>query len=386
MKLFKRIALLIIALITVLVLAACQSAGDTPDDTDGKQDDKNNKNENGTAVVLSDPIKAAMEANNRLTGSSYFLAEDGTVLTLGGDSEKKQAGEYAKIPNVKKIIQGAGLSAFALTDSGELYYENKRIAENISMAAYCTTNVNVEGFCVINNELKRLNSYEQIDDNALNYMFKNYPFEEKLLGDIVFIEVDKHDFIVLNSEGKFFAYWSSEAYNELDFTGFEELAIVDIAKHMGSMGSGVESLTVAGIKGDGTVVATGTYASDILSWGKLADIAMSDGMIVGLTEDGKVKMTGDFAEKMKETVEGWTDIVAIEAGYATGNNIDNIVTALDSEGVFHFATIMNEYSGIESGSISVNGVTGGRSCHKYTADGKEFYTDYEGNWVENTDE
>ena len=190
----------------------------------------------------------------------------------------------------------------------------------------------------------------------------------------------------MNSEGKYFAYWTSEEYNALDYSGFENLVIVDIAKHMAGMGGGVESLTVAGIKGDGTVVATGTYASDILSWGKLADIAMSDGMIVGLTEDGKVKMTGDFAEKMKETVESWTNIVAIEVGYATGSNIDNIVSALDSDGIFHFATIMNERSGVEVGSISVNGVTGGRSCHKYTPDGKEFYTDYEGNWVENTDE
>ena len=147
-----------------LALAACGSTGDVTDGTGGKSD----KNDKKASAVRSDAIQAAMEANNQLTGSSYFLAKDGTLLTLGGDSERKQAGEYAKIPNVMKIIQGAGLSSFALTDSGELYYESSKIGENVSLATYCTTNTNVEGFCVINNELKRLNSYEQIDENALN--------------------------------------------------------------------------------------------------------------------------------------------------------------------------------------------------------------------------
>ena len=61
------------------------------------------------------------------------------------------------------------------------------------------------------------------------------------------------------------------------------------------------------------------------------------------------------------------------------------VTAIDSDGTFHFACIMNEYNEPETGTISVDGVTGGRSCHKYV-NGTEFYTTYEGKWEENTDE
>ena len=385
MSMIKRLISLVLAVLTVFALAACGSAGGTTDGGDGKQDGKNDKN-NKNAVVISDPIKAAMEANNALTMSSYFLCEDGTVISLGGGSEKRQAGVYAQLPNVRKLIKAAGLSSFALTDNNELYYENRKTADNVSLAAYCTTNSNVEGYCVIDNDIRRIDSYANVSERSYSSEFKNFPSGETASGDIVFIEVDKHDFIVLNSEGKFFTNWSSEEYTQLDYTGFEDLAIVDIAKYMSTkLGGGIESLTVAGVKGDGTVVATGTYAADILSWGKLADLAMCDGIIVGLTVDGKLKMTGDYAPKMKDIIEGWTNIVAIEAGHATGGNIDHIFTAVDSNGVFYFANIMNLFNEPETGTFSADKVNDGCTCRKYTPDGKEYYTTYEGNWEENID-
>ncbi len=373
----KRILSLILALITVFSLASCGAStpsGDNVGNVDGNGKDKNKV----TTVEAADFIKAAMEKNKHLTQANFFFVEDGTILTLGGDSEKRYAGEFVKLTGVKQLIAGAGLDAYALTGSGELYGQYGKIADNVSIMQSCTTNSNVESFCVIDNRLVNIASYTNLDKSH-NEQFKNYPSGDTASGDIVFMEVDKHDFIVLNSEGKFFANWISEEYGQLDYTSFEGLVVVDIAKKMVTLKSEVQSLTVAGIKADGTPVATGTYAQDILSWGKLADLAMSGGLIVGLTADGKVKMTGDYAEKMKDIVEGWTNIVAIEAGYANGNFIDNIISAIDSEGTFHYACIMNEYNNPEFGSLSVDGVVG-KSSHKYTADGIEYYTDYEGKW------
>ncbi len=373
----KKILSLILALITVLSLASCGAS--TPSGDNVGSADKNGKGDKVKTVEAADFIKAAMEKNKHLTQANFFFVEDGTILTLGGDSEKRYAGEFVKLTGVKQLIAGAGLDAYALTESGELYGQNGKIADNVSIMQRCTTNSNVESFCVIDNRLVNIASYTNLEKSR-NEEFKNYPSGDTATGDIVFMEVDKHDFIVLNSEGRFFANWISEEYAQLDYTSFEDLVVVDIAKKMKVLKSEVQSLTVAGIKADGTPVATGTYAADILSWGKLADLAMSDGMIVGLTADGKVKMTGDYAEKMKDIVEGWTNIVAIEVGHATGGNIDDIISAIDSNGVFHFARILNEYNEPESGSISVDGVTGDRSCHKYTADGSEYYTTYEGKW------
>ena len=370
----KKLLSLILALIFVFSLASCGSSTANGGNV-GKVDENGNKIEDGkdkvTTVEAADFIKAAKEANKHLTQANFFFVEDGTIITLGGDSEKRYAGEFVKLTGVKQLIAGAGLDAYALTESGELYGRYGKIADNVSIMQACTTNSNVECFCVINNNLVRIASYTNLD-KSYNSEFKNYPTGETAKGEIVFLEVDKHDFVALNSEGTFYAYWTSEAYNDLDFTGFEGLAVIDIAKHMDTMKNELKSLTIAGIKADGTVVATGTYANDILSWGKLADIAMADGIIVGLTADGKVKMTGDYAEKMKDIVEGWTNIVAIEAGYANGSFIDNIVSAIDSNGIFHYACIMNEYNKPETGYVSVDGIEG-KSGYKYTADGSEYY-------------
>ncbi len=136
---------------------------------------------------------------------------------------------------------------------------------------------------------------------SINYLFTHC---QLFLDKKARLEVDKHDFIVLNDEGKFFAYWTSEAYGELDFTGFEDLAIIDIAKYMTPMRSGeVKSLTVAGIKGDGN---------------------------------------------------------------------------------FHYVCLMNEFTSASSGSASIDNVEDNSNWYKYTPDGKEYYSDWEGNWVENT--
>jgi hypothetical protein len=107
------------------------------------------------------------------------------------------------------------------------------------------------------------------------------------------------------------------------------------------------------------------------------------GMIVGLTEDGKVKMTGDYAVKMKEAVEGWTDIVAIEAGYTNGGNIDYIVTALDKSGTFHYVSLINERTDASFGSASLDKINDDSTWHKYTPDGKEYYSNYDGEWEAN---
>ncbi len=174
---------------------------------------------------------------------------------------------------------------------------------------------------------KTVYEYSQYSD------FRNMITRETFAGKTFSIEVDKHDFFVVNTKGKLFAKVTDlDQFANIDFTNFEDLALVDLAKHMGK--DEVESLTVAGLKGDGSVVASGTYANEILSWGKLLDITMSDGMIVGLLPDGTLKMTGDFADKMGAAVESWTNITTVEAGYAHGNNIGYIITAMDANGAW----------------------------------------------------
>lgn len=391
MKKLYRIMALVISILTVWSLASCSATPPNTSEVGGQ----NGNGDEGDKVQFSTAIKAAMAANNQLSGTNYFLASDGSILAIGAD-DKNKATEYAKFPNVKKIIKGAGWNSLVLTESGELYFnssgldfsgepysENKKVAENVTDARFCSNNVNISGYCIVGGEIRKMTDAGEVFNVSYNYEFKNYPSGEELSGEAVFIEVDKHDFIVLDSKGNFYANWTSEEYNTLDFTGFENLAIVDIAKKMELLSSTeVKSLTVAGIKGDGTVVATGTYAADILSWGKLADIAMGDGLIIGLTEDGKIKVTGDYAGQIKNDIEGWTNIIAIEVGYIPGG-IDHVVTALDSNGVFHYVGVESENDTVPStGFGSLNGASK-YGWYKFTPDGKLYYIE-EGNWVEET--
>ncbi|MBE6700651.1 MAG: hypothetical protein E7582_02005 [Ruminococcaceae bacterium] len=71
-----------------------------------------------------------------------------------------------------------------------------------------------------------------------------------------------------------------------------------------------------------------------------------------------------------------------EAGYTNGVNIDYIVTALDSNGVFHYANLINDRYSANVGSASLDSVNDDSTWHKYTPDGKEYYSDYNGTWVE----
>ena len=108
---------------------------------------------------------------------------------------------------------------------------------------------------------------------------------------------------------------------------------------------------------------------------------MSDGMIVGLLPDGTLKMAGDFAEKMGATVESWTNIVAVEAGYSHSNNIGHIVSAMDANGVFYFASLTNENSTVNSGSVSTeSGAVGDGYWVRYVGENESYFAE-NGAWI-----
>ena len=153
MKLFNRLIAIVLAILTVFALAACGSSSNNVGGVDN-ENDKGGKDDKASTVEISDAIKSAMEKNKPLTQANYFFVEDGTILTLGGDSEKKYAGEYSKLTGVKQLIAGAGLSSFALTESGELYCRDAKIAENVSMMAYCTTMPHLSRKCPSSSRLR----------------------------------------------------------------------------------------------------------------------------------------------------------------------------------------------------------------------------------------
>lgn len=376
----KKIVCILLVLAIGLLMCACgEESG--KEETNSKESSGEVVELGGGKVTVIQEIANAREEANCLSGSYFLLAEDGSVITLGDDSDEDFAEIYAKIQGVKKLsLTNVGSAVVALTENGDLYYRDTVIGSNVKEVEYCTTNMNVEGFCLVGSDVMWITSDDVLHQYSRNSDFKHIQTKEPISGELMSMEVDKHDFTVVNENGEVFVYYggSSDAYASLDFSEFTEMAFVDIAKVMED--GEVKSLTVAGLKADGTTVAVGTYAQDILSWGKLAYLSMSDGMIVGLTTAGTLKMTGDYAEKMASVVEGWQNVTAVKVGNAQVNNVGSLITAKNQNGDFYYACLTDPRTSVQSGKISVTkGASGDRYCYKYAPNGTTYFSD-NGGW------
>ncbi|MBE7065565.1 MAG: hypothetical protein E7384_07140 [Ruminococcaceae bacterium] len=255
MRNFKRFLCLFLAVLAIFAFTACGSDSDNNGNggnTGGSGGKDSNKGNGSSVVNISADIKSAMKASDHLTGTYFFLADDGTIYTLADKSEKGFADVYTKLPNVRKLsLSNIGTVVFALTDNGNLYYKEEKVASDVKDISYCTTNSNIEGYCIVGNDIIWINR-EQLYEVPKTDEFKNVITGDKASGNFVSIEVDKHDFVVLNDKGDVFMNigGSSDAYNELDFSNFKDMALVDIAKltgnDIGKLGVDIAALTVAG--------------------------------------------------------------------------------------------------------------------------------------------
>lgn len=391
----KRIASILLVLVMLFSLTACGGkddstpSGDKPNTgaVSGNKDSKGDKKDEqkpAGPVEIVDHVKAAMEANRHLTTSNYLLAKDGTIIATREETNGKEALIYAKMPNVKKLcVSSSGSKVLALTEDNCLYRGETKIAENVTDVAYATTNSNEEGRILTGSDTFRYDSMGMgsAPNNAYFVQWKAADEKVRISGTPAYIGVEKHDFIVITETGDIYLDSSNEAYTGHEFFNWKNMAMADIARAVDWNGNAL-SLTVAGIQADGTVVAAGDYAADILSWGELSYIAMNNTVIAGLKKDGTVKISGQDAEGMQEIVAGWSNIVAIEAGY--GARFGNFVSAMDADGNFYYAVYyQNSY---KSYTVSAaDGVTG-TYARKYTPDGKAFYTNGDGAWEEDTDD
>lgn len=389
-KLRSTAAVLAAAAIIGGVLTGCQGGGAA-----GKPQ--------GDAKTV-DYVKKAMEASDKLTPSTYFLTDDGSILSFGDTSWGDFAKDYAPLADKKKLaVSASGMTMFALTASGDLYYRQNKVAEGVRDIVYSTTNVNENGRYIagdkvynidtedtweVNASLREANPENYIDvsggKTVSRYVWNNSFVSTKtadrvlVSGNLTGLGVDKHDFLVLNQAGQVFLNDNSGtiSYEGLECFTWDNMALIGSAKFVESG----KTLTVAGIQHDGTVKACGDYADEILSWGPLAYLSLSDGMIVGLTQDGKLKMTGQYAVHMAETVESWTNITAVKVGSTA--KIEAIVNAVDTDGNLYHLEYDSRWT--ENVYDKLSPETGRkentRSWYKYAPDGKVYKTGEAGQW------
>lgn len=140
-------------------------------------------------------------------------------------------------------------------------------------------------------------------------------------------------------------------------------------------------ITAAAILADGTVMAEGVYAEDILSWGELSYITMSDSLIIGLTPDGSLKVTGSAAEYVASDLAAWQNIVAVKVGGTS--KVERVINAIDGDGNCYQLRFDSRWSDNDICIVSpVDGLLEGTTaCFKYCPDGSVLRAGSDGGWV-----
>lgn len=421
MKFFEKrktsMVVVILLLSLVLNLSACgneQPSGTVIPDTSAaseasmvleSENPSNTNSESASQPVEIVPyVKDAMEAANRLTSGNYFLLEDGSVLTTE-DTKRSFAAEYAALPGLKTIIDSSSeMELFALTDSGEVYYHDTKIMDGVISGTYSTTNINQSVVAVTADSIYSLyvtdspnaamreatpdNYTDVMGETVVHYQlrndhYKNPPTEtgEFASGPFARVGVEKGDYFILTENGRVFT--ESDIYAGMSFFSWENIALFAAQKRMltSVYDDVVEAeITVAAILADGTVMAEGAYAEDILSWGELSYITMSDSLIVGLTSDGTLKVTGIAAESVASDLESWNNIVAVKVGGTS--KVERVINALDADGTCYQLRFDSRWSENDIYIVSPeNGVTGEYSgFYKYCPDGSVYHIGSEGGW------
>ncbi len=368
------------------------------------------KSGSGEAIVIAEGVQRAIDAADRLTTGGYLIFEDGSVATRD-ESEDNFAGDYAALPNLKKIADSSSeMQLFALTEEGDLYFHQTKILSGVKDVIYSTTNMNETAVCIAGDKIYKLivsdpssvvsslreaspDTYFDVEDKVVRYYEVTHAFCDltqaegtPIKGEPVRLDVEKSDFFVLNSQGKVFMDnngGSSEEYIGLEFFSWDNMAVIDAEKRMVSKAGDSErktELTVAGIRADGTVKACGAYAEDILSWGKLNYISMDTGLIVGLSEDGTLKAAGPVAEYVQEDLAGWTNLAGVKVGNKGGTTV---VNAVSQDGTYYHLEFDARWTGNAVAVVSTE--TCGNDEHtwyRYDADGTITCSDGEnGSWI-----
>lgn len=326
-----------------------------------KEEEGEDSASGGESLTVTEGIQKAMDAADSLTTGEYFLLPDGSVVTRG-ETLDNFAGDYAASPDVKKIADSSSQTELlVLTEGGDLYFHQTKILSGIKDVVYSTTNVNQTAVCISDDTIyyvtvrdpadvsarlreTKPETYFDVGDKTIHYFESNYSFSDLSEEDMALAEgtyaslgAEKRDFFLLNDTGQVYMDNSdgvSTEYVGMEFLDWDNMALIDAAKYrVGGDALDPEwELTVAGIQGDGTVKACGFYADEILSWGNLNDIVMDDGLIVGLTPEGTLKVTGTLAQYVQEDLAAWTNLVGVKVGNHTGTVV---VNAVDADGTFY---------------------------------------------------
>lgn len=316
------------------------------------------------SAPIPENILKAKELADRLNNRPIAILPDGSIVVINyiSDIDPAVLQTYAAL-DVRKIVAAPYSDIAMLTKSGELYQGMNRTAEGIADIAYCTNNVNQSGYALnVNGGISYIT-----DGMAPNANSSDANPGDKI---VAIADSERHDFFALTESGALSADVSDQyLWMESQYSAWTDLVHVAAAKYMPD--SEPEAMTIVGLKADGSTVVAGDYAEEILGWGKLSWVAGSDGLIVGVREDGTLAMTGERGKAFSNDPElaKWTDIVSVDVGF-------ECICAIDASGNYYFAHF-NDYDEAPTCAVfSPDGyVRGGLKLIRYYPDGAILTTD-----------
>ncbi|WP_416145255.1 immunoglobulin-like domain-containing protein [Planococcus koreensis] len=249
----------------------------------------------------------AVSANAEYT---VGLKSDGTVLAIGNIvGGQRDTKEWKSINS----ITGGGKSLIGINKEGLVFVEGAQADGQIIMSQWS----NIAQISIGTSHNLGLKSNGTVTSNGGNSNGQN-----KVDGwrDIKQVSAGNGFSIGLTNYGNVLAV----GYNgsrQLDVSSWTDIEKV----YAGS------NFTI-GLKKDGSLIGTRDAPRNIVrDWTNIKDLAIEDGFILGLKNDGGVITTGTDVIK-QANLDGWKDIIAIEAGvnHVVGLKKDGTVLAIGS--------------------------------------------------------
>ncbi|MBR6633790.1 MAG: hypothetical protein IKL05_05760 [Clostridia bacterium] len=309
----KKILLLLLVVTLILTFASCEKeATPTPPDENGEKvsDVVENKDEAPDTTEPEAPSVSVTYEEAKLNSGyicieefkSVALKKDGTMVGLNDgypipDSVLEECG-VNKQDIVKFLCAGYGYDTVALTKDG------KTTRITVANDEPCLENVKDIIFSP---------SYSH-DDNIICVMkdgrvlttIKSLVLDERAYIDGITDAVeatrgaDHRSVTVTHADGTVSVWAEGDVLDQINTEQaslLEEISgWTDIVLAHGNSGNtylGGENYFYVGLKKDGTVVATGSYAELVKDWKNIAYIDTGYGVIAGLTTDGRVLVVGE---------------------------------------------------------------------------------------------
>ncbi|MBQ4089079.1 MAG: hypothetical protein IJC56_04260 [Clostridia bacterium] len=312
-------------------------------------------------------IQAAIDASARLTGNLTAILPGEGIITTNGYSPDNLS--MYSMYDLKK------LSAAALTNSGELYYWNVKLADNVKDVVSVNSSLRAGWFTTNDGALYSLHDYSHSSNNTDNMYVKR---EREGAAPVVAMGTEAEALFVVYADGTISSDGNPDQWGKCsEFTTWgNNIAVIDASRVMNRDDRSVaDYVTVAAITADGRTLAAGDFAEDILAMGELSYITMNDGVIIGLRTDGTLAVAGPYVDELNEI--GVTSLVDIAGVVAGGGGI----SAIDKNGVCYFAyRFPNGHA--EFDVVSINGEHSENAYATLYTGSYSYYYDSEKGWID----